>query len=129
MPKITSIISWLILMLLFFAIYSTGALSLQEFRIGNICPSILKMPACYIVMICFIGGVIGQLTDYTKSSRLFFLAVGTVFIIALIGTVGEFVGFAKCPRISSGMPMCFISLALCTTLLVLKFLEIRYKRR
>lgn len=118
-----NVLSGGILLILGFAIYGTTGLVVHEWQDGNICPKIIGIPACYIVMFCFVGGLVSQLFSNSKFKHSFFIFIGLVFGIALTGTIGELTGLAKCPRTSGGIPMCFISLGICTSLLVLKLLR------
>jgi len=124
------ILKTLILIIAGFAIYGSFTLVLNEWTMGNICPKILGIPACYIVLFCFVMAFIGQLMPDKNGRRIFFLFVGIVTVIALTGTVGELTGITKCPRTGGGTPMCFISLAICVSLLASKFslLRLHHKR-
>jgi len=110
---------WLNIVVLIFVIYATGNLVLDEFEFGNRCPEILGIPACYIVLSLFtlalLIHVIGQ------NQRLYFISIGTLFLIATFGSIGELTGMVSCPKTSGGIPMCYISFAICTILLVLKY--------
>ena len=117
---------WLALIILLFAIYGSGTLSLNDYRVKNVCPKILSIPACYIVLACFTGAFFGHIFSFEKSDWLYFGFVGIVTLIASTGTLGEFFGFAKCPRTNGGTPMCFISLGICLSLLASKILELKY---
>ena len=119
------ILYWLVVLIAGFAIYGTFGLVLKEWNIGNICPKILGFPACYIVMICFIIGLVSHLIPGVKTTWIYYLFIGLVTIIAITGTVGELIGLTKCPRTAGGTPMCFISLAICLTLILVKTLLIR----
>ncbi len=109
--------SALLLLILGFAIYGTTGLVFHEWNAGDICPKIVGIPACYIVLICFVMALIGHLLSGKKGIWIFFLFVGIVTVIASTGTIGELTGTAKCPRTAGGTPMCFISLAICLSLL------------
>ena len=116
-------------MILAVAIYGSGNLSLNDMRTpGGICPLILGIPACYIVFVCFVVALIAHLLSISKLSILFFNPVGIVTTIASYGTAGELIGFAKCPRTDYGVPMCFISLGICLSLLFSKFMHLRTKK-
>jgi hypothetical protein len=119
------ILYWLIIIIAAFAIYGTSGLVLKEWNIGNICPKILGIPACFIVMVCFLGGLIGHLTANKTGLWIFFVFTGVVTLIAITGTVGELTGTTKCPRTSGGIPMCFISLGICLSLLIAKIAHLK----
>jgi len=114
-----TILYWIVVLVAVTAIYGTYGLALNEWNIGDICPKILGIPACYIVMICFVGGLLSHLFIKNRHTA-YFIFIGIVTSIALTGTVGELTGLAECPRTSSGIPMCFISLGICVSLLLSK---------
>ena len=115
-----SILYWLIILIAGFAIYGSSGLVMNEWEIGNICPKIIGIPACYIVLFCFVMGLIAHLIPNEKSKWIFFFFIGIVTLIASTGTIGELTGIAECPRTEGGTPMCFISLAICLSLLASK---------
>ena len=116
---------WLIILIASFAIYGSTGLVIDEYEIGNICPKILGIPACYIVLFCFSGGLLAHLLPIANEKYIYFFFIGTITLIASTGTIGELTGMAKCPRTAGGTPMCFISLAICLSLLVSKFAWLR----
>ena len=116
-----NIFYWLIILVAGFAVYGSSGLVMNEWEVGNICPKILGIPACYIVLFCFLGALLAHLFSFPKEKYIYFILIGTVTLIASTGTIGELTGTAKCPRTDGGTPMCFISLAICLTLLTLKF--------
>ena len=114
---IKTLLYWIVILVAAIAIYGTYGLALNEWDIGDICPKILGVPACYIVLICFAGGLLSHLFIKSKHTA-YFIFIGIVTTIALSGTIGELTGLAECPRTSSGIPMCFLSLGICVTLLL-----------
>jgi hypothetical protein len=110
----------LILIILIIAIYGTFGLAMNEWRIGDVCPKIIGIPACYIVLCCFAIGLITHLIPMRGSRVIFFIFIGIVTLIATTGALGEITGLAECPRTSGGIPMCFISLGICISLLTAK---------
>ena len=117
----------LIISILLFAIYGSADLSMNDWEVGDVCPKILGIPACYIVLACFSAALIGHLIPRSSGNWIFFLFVGIVTLIASTGTIGELTGTAKCPRTAGGTPMCFISLAICLSLLASKFAWLKSK--
>ena len=116
---------WIIILIALIAIYGTTALVMNEWQSGEACPKILGIPACYIVFVAFTLGLIGHLKSGGAGRWIFIMAIGLVTIIATTGTIGELTGTAKCPRTTGGTPMCFISLGICISLLVSKFLYLK----
>jgi len=113
---------FLALAILAFAIFGTYGLVMKEYRVTNVCPKILGIPACYIVLACFVTALFGH---FMGIKYLYFGFVGIVTLIASTGTLGEVFGFAKCPRTAGGIPMCFISLSICVSLLFFKYMQLR----
>jgi len=122
------VLFWLIILIASFAIYGSFGLSMNDWKIGNICPKILGIPACYIVLTCFTIALVAHLIPHSKSKWMYFFFIGVVTLIASTGTLGELTGLAKCPRTAGGTPMCFISLAICLSLLILKGALIRISK-
>lgn len=118
-----SILYVLILLLLAYAAYGALNLSLEDYRVKDVCPKILGIPACYLVFLSFALLVPIQLL---KAKKLYFFLVLAFPLLLALGASGmELAGIEVCPRNEAGTPMCYYSLAFCTTVLVLKLLEIR----
>ncbi|WP_020568263.1 hypothetical protein [Neolewinella persica] len=111
---------YVIAVILAFVIYGSFQLSLKDFRKKNICPKIIGIPACYLVLAFFAGALVLHLIG-PQLVYWYYGFIGVPFILALMGTLTEVSGKVVCPRTSGGTPMCFISLGFCTTLIVLKF--------
>lgn len=118
---------WFVLLLAIngFAIYGSFDLSMKDWTVGDVCPKILSIPACYIVFSFFVLAFVSHFLKHANAKWIFFFAVGMVTLIATTGTVGELTGLAKCPRTSDGTPMCFISLGICISLLLSKVMLLR----
>jgi hypothetical protein len=124
-----NVLYWFIIIIAAFAINGTFGLVMNEWEIGNICPKIIGIPACYIVLVCFIVALISHIIRNSKATWVYFFFVGIVTLIALTGTIGELAGMTKCPRTAGGIPMCFISLAICLSLLFSKIALLKYNKR
>jgi len=120
---------WVIILISSFAIYGSTGLVIDEWKVGDICPKIIGIPACYIVLFCFIGGLLSHVIPFSNGNFFYFFFIGIVTIIASTGTIGELTGLAECPRTEGGIPMCFISLAICISLLASKFAWLKSKAR
>jgi len=116
---------WLVVLIAGFAIFGSAGLVIDEWRAGDICPKILGIPACYIVFVCFAGALFLHFLSNKKAAWGFFFFVGIVTVIASSGTIGELTGALQCPRTAGGTPMCFISLAICLSLLASKISLLR----
>jgi len=118
------IVTYFILAILVFAIYGAIKLSIVDYKKKNVCPKILKIPACYIVFIFFFLSAAVHIIPGVKNYYLYFSFLMIPFLLALAGTVTELSGKVVCPRTPGGTPMCYISLGICSCLLLLKFIEI-----
>ena len=115
-----------IIAILIFSIYGSFNLSMVDFHKKNICPKVLGIPACYIVFLFFalaLGGHVFK--GYLGRDLWYYGFMAVPFLLALGGTLTELSGKVVCPRTPGGTPMCYISLGICTTLLILKYAETR----
>jgi len=108
------------LLVLLFVIYGSFTLSLKDFKQKNVCPKVIGIPACYLVVIFFVGALTVHLGNFEMPYSYYgFMSVP--FLLALVGTLTELSGKVICPRTAGGTPMCIISLAFCTLLIALKY--------
>ncbi len=121
-----NILNALIYIAFVIGIWGAGDLVLDEIRQSNICPKILGIPACYIILTCFVVPFLMHL--FKGPNSVYFVLTGLAFTIAFAGTFMQLGGIAECPKTSGGTPMCYYSLALFTTLIVLKILHLRSRR-
>ena len=122
MSKIPAILIWLIG---FLGLFGTFGLVQNELTTGNVCPKIIGIPACFIILVCFLLVLLGHTGILKKGSWFYFVGAGVAFSIASYGSLGELLGFAECPKTSNGVPMCFLSFGLFFLLLFLKFIQNR----
>ena len=119
-----NIFYWITLALVLYATYGSFNLSLNDWKIKNVCPKIAGIPACYIVFVSFFIASISHIINTTLTINVFFVFIGIPGIIALIGTITELSGTTICPKTKSGIPMCYISLGFCVVLLIVKFFSL-----
>ncbi len=98
-----------------FAAYVAFSLSALHLDGTPTCPIVFDMPACVIVFVCYVLIIIAWGMALTKKQGYWtqiIFAVGFLpaFLLALIGSTGEILGFASCPATDTGFPKCFISL-------------------
>ncbi|WP_020568239.1 hypothetical protein [Neolewinella persica] len=117
----SKVLYYAIFLILMFGIYGAGRLSYRQFHAGDICPELLGIPACYIILACFLIPFFAQLFELNQV--LFFTGTILAWSIAAYGTTTQLMGTAECPKTSNGTPMCFISLAIFTSLILLKIAE------
>lgn len=110
---------------LLFAIYGAANLSLNDFNGMVSCPKIAGIPACYLVLLFFILGAVSHFVKSKYSNKAFYFFIGTPGVLALFASIKELSIAHTCPRTSTGVPMCFISLGLCSVILLFKFLSLR----
>ena len=116
-----NIFYWITLALILFATYGAGSLSLNDWKNKNVCPKIATIPACYIVFVCFVIASVSHIINTAFSIQIFFISIGIPGLIAFIGSITELTGRTICPKTTSGIPMCYISLGFCVVLAITKF--------
>jgi hypothetical protein len=101
------------------------AFSLSAIHLGGTptCPVVFGIPACVIVLLCYVLITIAWGMMLAKKQGRWPLIIFTVgfvpaFLLALMGSTGEIFGFANCPATETGFPKCFISLAFLIALAV-----------
>ncbi|WP_432410872.1 hypothetical protein [Rasiella sp. SM2506] len=121
--KLEKILHIIITILLIIGLYGSGGLVWNEIETGNGCPKIWIIPACVIVMLCFLIPLIVHLLK--KYNTIYFLFTGLALIIAIIASAMQFNGLGECPKHDSGIPMCYLSFVLFLILITLKTLLIK----
>jgi hypothetical protein len=91
------------------------------------CPTLGPVPACYIVLSGYGLGGASMFVVVRLRTALFVAGWLPVFGLALVGSSMQVFGFVQCPKSASGIPGCFLSLTLATSLIV-AFLVERYYR-
>ena len=109
--------------LLIIGIIGAGELVYDEIQTGDGCPKIWLIPACIIVLICFVVPFFVHLTN--KKITLYFIFTGIAWAIAIFATILNFTGNGKCPQLDNGTPMCYISLIIFSLLIILKKLHLK----
>ena len=93
----------------------------SDFREGNICPKIMGIPACYIILSCLAFAIVSHTNLFKDKNRLYFIGVLTALSIATIGTIGNIFGYVECPKTMDGTPLCYLSFVLFSSLLITKW--------
>ena len=112
-----------ILVILIIGLFGAGGLVLEEFKTGEGCPKLMHVPMCLVVFICFVIPLIAHLLK--KWNVLYFLFTGLAGSIALVASIMQFTGHAECPKTASGTPMCYYSLVLFSSLILLKIYHLK----
>lgn len=120
-----NIFYWLTTAVLFFAIYGASSLSLSDFNGTISCPKLAGIPACYLVLLFFVLGGISNFVKNKFTNKAFFFFIGTPGLLALFASIQELNVPNTCPQTASGIPMCFISLGLCSAILLFKFISLK----
>ena len=121
--KLEKIVHSVITILLIIGLYGSGELVWNEIQTGNGCPKIWIIPACAIVMICFLVPLIVHLLK--KYNTIYFVFTGLALIIAIIASFMQFNGLGQCPKLDNETPMCYLSLLLFSILIALKMFLIK----
>jgi len=110
-----------IYILLLIWLYWSWNLVYKNIIIWDICPNILWIPACYIILFFFIALFIIQTIRINK--KYFYIIVSIPLFIAMYASIFQITWNWECPKTSSGIPMCYISLFLFSSLLIVKILN------
>ena len=119
----------IIYIILFIGLYGTIGLAKKEYLIGNICPKLLGIPACYIILTCFLLALISHIGYLKDQWKIYWIGILTALSLATYGTLGELFNFAECPKTDGGIPMCFISFAIFSSLALFKIIEWKLSKR
>jgi len=119
------IMYWVTWVILLFAVWGALNLSHTEWIEKDVCPKIIGIPACYIVLSIFFSAAVMHLINVKISNYLYFALLCIPLFLALKGSIIEITGTQICPRSGGGTPMCFYSLALCVSLMVSKFFAMK----
>ncbi len=106
-----------------YAAYVAFSLSAIHLSGTPTCPVVFSIPACVIVLVCYLLITIAWGMALAKkqerwSQIIFVSGFIPAFVLALMGSTGEIFGFANCPATETGFPKCFISLAFLIALVV-----------
>jgi len=121
-----NVLFYLILIIIFVALYGTYSIVASEWHNGQVCPTILGIPACYIIFTILITALVTHLMNNKWPDRAYYTVVIIALSIATYGSLGELMGFADCPETGGGIPMCFISFGIFLSLLLMKYFSLNY---
>jgi len=85
---------------------------------GQNCPMIGFVPACYVVFAGYLAMAFSVTINPKKTAWLFYPGWVPVFLFAFTGTSLEIMGRPTCPATSSGIPLCYFSLAISIALVL-----------
>lgn len=121
----TKLVNNLISIIFILGILGAGNLAYNEFLVEGTCPKLGIIPACYIVLVCFVVPFITHI--FNKSKVLYFLFTVFALVLAIYATIGELLGNLRCPKTDGGLPMCYLSLVIFTILILLKIFSLKNK--
>ena len=109
------------------AIFAAYLVIMESYNPGY-CPQIIDIPACYPILVCYILVFI-SLFIYKRIARyiIFYISTLTGLAIAVWFTLGKIMGTRTCSALFD-IPLCYASLILFITILVLGAMEVRKKR-
>jgi len=116
------------LVLFAFAMYILSGIvpiSIEQYRVGEACPLIGFIPACYIVSLSYLAMGIAILLCNKKLVWLFLAGAIPVIALALGGTSLELLGYPTCPRSANGLPLCYLSLVAGLGMMLVYFLVVK----
>jgi len=116
-----------ILTIIFFGIFIIGDTAYKEFLYGNVCANFTIIPTCYIAFTFLVLLLIFHL--YKNGIIWFLLLSGFAVVLSGFASLGHILGTSQCSISDIGIPTCFIGLILFFTLMGLKFLEVKIKKR
>jgi len=101
----------------------------KQFLGTEICPALGPLPACYLVFSGYTLIVASAFVGTRYRFRTFTTGWVPLFVLAATGSGLELLGKDACPRTSSGVPTCFLSLGLLGVLAMIYMAERRYISR
>lgn len=125
---VPNLIRGVIWILILTVLYGVVPLVWKEFSQGDLCPKIGGVPACYIIFACVLLMFISQLKVLNDTYKLYFTGAGIASSIAAVGSLMNIMGKTKCPTTENGTPMCYLSLLLFSSLLLLQLVQNKHNR-
>lgn len=123
----TKLLNAILIIVFAIGIFGASELVYSEFTQSNICPKLLGIPACYIILACFVIPFIVHV--FNRSNSIYFGLTGFAFVVALVASIMEITGLGECPKTANGTPMCYYSLLLFTGLIFIKVMLIRFPKK
>ncbi len=87
---------------------------------ADACPEIGFVPACYVVLLGYSLMLVSAALPRWRWGKWLFVSGATpVALLAVFGSVSELLVGETCPRSESGVPLCYVSLALVAVIVAL----------
>ena len=80
--SIKQLLNIFVVTLLLIGIWGAGGLFLDEIQTGSGCPKIWKIPACLIILICFLAAFLTHILN--KWNTIYFVFTGIALTIAIV---------------------------------------------
>ena len=122
---ILSISIWVIILI---GLSGVVPLVQTEFSQGDVCPKIIGIPACYVILACLLSIIIGHINMVKKAEYWYFIGVMIALFIASYGSIFNYLGKVACPKTSTGIPMCYLSYLIFFGLFVFKLLILKIEK-
>ncbi len=119
----TNITNYLISVIFIIGILGAGNLAYHEFLQEGTCPKLGIIPACYVILACFVFPFMVHL--FNKGKIIYFLFTGFALSLATYATIGQLFGEIQCPKTEGGLPMCYISFVIFVSLVSLKIIQLK----
>jgi hypothetical protein len=116
-------VNYIISIIFIIGIFGAGNLTYHEFLQEGACPKLGIIPACYIVLACFVIPFIAHI--FNTGRIVYFLFTGFALALAIYASIGQLFGNLQCPKAESGIPMCYISFVIFASLVLLKIIVLK----
>lgn len=98
-------------------LYGVVKISYTTLSGGEQCPSLMHVPACYIITLAYAVMLLAFFArNKSWSQWLFSTGLLIAFGFAAVGSATELTNGDACPTTASGLPLCYVSLALCLSI-------------
>lgn len=112
------ILNTLLILLFIIGISGAGWLVSKEFSQAHTCPYLLGIPACIVILVCFLIPLIVHLLK--RYNEIYFFFTGIAAVIAVTASLLQLTGNGDCPKTNGGTPMCYYSFLLFASLIIIK---------
>ena len=98
----------------------------SELALGDVCPKIVGIRACFIILGCLIFITFYLFRIAKFGSKLFWIGTLIALSIATFGSVSNMIGYIPCPKTAGGTPMCYLSFLVFGGIAAFRLLEMRF---
>lgn len=124
--NVLKIILWCLLGV---GLYGAFSVSYTTMTGTSPCPSIVGIPACFVVFMGYSLMLIAALINTHRHAGKCFLAGWIpVFLLAFVGSMFEIGNGNTCPKSSFGLALCYVSLAFAMTVIACFFIVRKSKK-